>query len=524
MKVKLSYIIIGILSVLLHSCSEEALNFSDNTEKAGVVVAFSMNVKSPALTRGVASSTLETSSIKVLAYDLSGGFVGELPMLKCETTAEGTQFYCAFTGSIPANAGPANAPQYKFVVLANCTNRQYGMSYDAGGTPQIEKLDYTYPLTSTIPVWGIKKYTFQYQDNKLKEEQQLGTIDVLRAAAKVRVKLSPELKAEGFDIVDAKIKSVANRGYCVPANWNSIDETAIFHGNSSAFRPVEGSVISRDVNLTRKEVEDTISVTIYIPEISNGTGDNENAISLTLKNNNDGSTYEYDYSDGIKFRIYEDGKATDTQFDIVRNHFYDYTITDINIGLKLNLDVADWELADIWDLDFSAPIHTQLLLEPNTNADAPTMAPVVSYNNIDDEAGAFVGYFKMDSPAGVSWKPTLTNASAGDFEVRVYTHSNNLDSNEELLFDILVEEPEIPAAGNRYYKIVVVAKNPNIINKVVKLGISYVASWNEGENTLLVINKGGNNGLYYPWTDNDPLDYKDDPDENWISITQGRGY
>jgi hypothetical protein len=97
MKVKLSYIIIGILSVLLHSCSEEALNVGDNTEKADVVVAFSMNVKSHAPSRAINSSSVESSSIKVLAYDLLGGFVGELPMLKCETTDEGTQFYCAFT-------------------------------------------------------------------------------------------------------------------------------------------------------------------------------------------------------------------------------------------------------------------------------------------------------------------------------------------------------------------------------------------------------------------------------------------
>ena len=75
------------------------------------------------------------------------------------------------------------------------------------------------------------------------------------------------------------------------------------------------------------------------------------------------------------------------------------------------------------------------------------------------------------------------------------------------------------ASKDQWFKIVVVAKNPNLVGKVVKLGLSYTASWND-ENTLLIINKGDNNEMFYPWNDNDSEDSKDDPDMHWISIKQ----
>ena len=123
----------------------------------------------------------------------------------------------------------------------------------------------------------------------------------------------------------------------------------------------------------------------------------------------------------------------------------------------------------------------------------------------------------MESPDGASWKPTLANASAGDYEVRVYTNGETTPD----IYDIPVTESSIEAVKDRFFKIVVVAKNADRVGKVVKLGISYTASWNDDDNTLLMINEGkGGDSMYYPWTDNNPDDDKDDPDTHWISIKQ----
>lgn len=205
---------------------------------------------------------------------------------------------------------------------------------------------------------------------------------------------------------------------------------------------------------------------------------------------------------------------------IVRNRDYQvHALVRADGQIDVNYVVAEWDDVE-WNLDFDAPVHTQLLTSADINATAPKYAPVVYFDNSDDtgEKGAFTGYFMMEGPLGVTWKPTLTNASADDYQVRVYT---NIDKNgaTHADYDILVTDANIEAEDNRFYKIVVVAKNQNNINKVVKLGITYAPIWNEEASPLLIINKGDGEGdCYYPWTATGNT--KDNPDMFWISIKQ----
>lgn len=205
---------------------------------------------------------------------------------------------------------------------------------------------------------------------------------------------------------------------------------------------------------------------------------------------------------------------------ILRNRDYQvHALVRADGQIDVNYVVAEWDDVE-WNLDFDAPVHTQLLTSADINATAPNSAPVVYFDNSDDtgEKGAFTGYFMMEGPLGVTWKPTLTNASADDYQVRVYT---NIDKNgaAHADYDILVTDANIEAEDNRFYKIVVVAKNQNNINKVVKLGITYAPIWNEEASPLLIINKGDGEGdCYYPWTATGNT--KDNPDMFWISIKQ----
>ena len=205
---------------------------------------------------------------------------------------------------------------------------------------------------------------------------------------------------------------------------------------------------------------------------------------------------------------------------ILRNRDYQvHALVRADGQIDVNYVVAEWDDVE-WNLDFDAPVHTQLLTSADINATAPGSVPVVYFDNSDDtgEKGAFVGYFMMEGPLGVTWKPTLTNASADDYQVRVYT---NIDKNgaAHADYDILVTDANIEAEDNRFYKIVVVAKNQNNINKVVKLGITYAPIWNEEASPLLIINKGDGEGdCYYPWTATGNA--KDNPDMFWISIKQ----
>ena len=465
-----------------------------------------------------------TSDLMVIAYDIAGNFVAELPVILCAEKEGGAfEFTCVFDVALPENASAANPPKYRFVVLANCLYQGYGLGYN-GNIPQIADLKYTIPTISSwqaIPMWGVRTYEFIYTSENVDDNQDLGVVDVLRATAKVGVKLSQDLKDQGYELGDLKINKVGGYGYSVPNGWNVSSETKVL-AHTGCFRPSDGTnAMINDVNTFITSSDGTKY--IYVPETGNSS-DAPIQVSLVLnKKVGDAivETLTFDYVSGLQFCNYNNGTPTDDIYNIVRNHYYEYTINSVNVGdLFLTLKVKDWDDAPIWDVDFEAPLHTNLMTEPDKAASKPAESPSIYYDNSDPTglSGAFVGYFCIDSPQGITWKPTLANVSAGDYEVRVYTNRED-NGNEHSDYDILVTKANIEAAQDRFYKIVVVAKNPNNIGNVVKLGLSYAPLWNHEANPLLVINKESD-GLYYPWESISNDTSSDMPDISWISIRQ----
>lgn len=465
---------------------------------------------------------IDLSEISVIAYTASGDFMGELPILLKSEDADGkVDFVCAFPYALPNSASPSNPPTFRFMVLANCIDQRYGYSYDASGRPNLAGLMYNTASLQSIPMWGVTTYKFKYDNGVLLENQQMGSISVLRALAKVGVKLSDKLKDEGYRIKEVeglKLNYSAANGYCVPSRWNTASETRLLQ-HSVAFRPVSDN-LAKNVSAMGWGSQ-SAGYYMYVPETINGVdsyvpedGDpKELSISVVLERDVNGKVeeIEFPYAKGIRFCDYNDAglPIAGTDYNIVRNHFYDFTIEEINVGLKLNLKVADWEDEPVWDLDFSVPIHSNLMTAPSANAAAPTRIPTVSYDNTDEsgEAGAFEGYFMMESPAGMTWRATLADASAVDYEVRIYT-TDGINSE----YDVLVTDDAVEAEKNKYYKIVVVAKNPNNVGNVIRLGITYTADWNAEANPLLIINKGDKGGFYYPNAGSSDI--------HWISIKQ----
>lgn len=327
MKARISHILICLLLPLFSACLSDPIEMEMGVE-ASVQVKLTVDVKAPVATKGL--NDIVPSSLMVLAYDTDGNFIKELPILKTSSNAEGKlEFLCALDLVLPADASATNAPEYKFVVLSNSTNKQYGLSYK-NGIPDIETLDFAYPFLNTVPMWGVKTYTFQYENGEPLQIQNLGTIDVLRSAAKVGVKLSEQVKEEGYTIENIKINYVAGSGYSVPNNWNTVANTEDLN-NTEGFRPADGVVLTDVDAFSVSSVIDGMHY-IYIPEIAN---DEELSMSVVVKKGND--VFEFPYEKGIKFRTYVDGQATDEKFNVVRNHFYDYTITAIHTSIELEL-------------------------------------------------------------------------------------------------------------------------------------------------------------------------------------------
>jgi hypothetical protein len=336
MKIRTPYILLCLLLPALSSCIFGKVDEVMETP-TDVQVTFALNVKSPVATKGL--DEIDPLSLFVLVYDTEGNFVKELPILNTRIEDGKVRFDCALNVHLPSDASEATPPQYRFMVVTNSTNQQYGLTYDKNGVPAIEQLDfayyaYKYSSGSTIPMWGVKTYTIQYEDGKLKETQDLGVIDVLRSGAKVSVELVGKALEEGYTIGDIKINRVAAAGYSVPGNWNQTSQTTDLKtgakGYVKGFRPNNIDPIS-DVSAFFPAGEDATMKYIYIPEITN---DEELAISLVL--HKDGETFEFTYDKGIKFAEYDDaGLPTDNKFNVIRNNHYEYKIRAVHTNLDL---------------------------------------------------------------------------------------------------------------------------------------------------------------------------------------------
>lgn len=176
---------------------------------------------------------------------------------------------------------------------------------------------------------------------------------------------------------------------------------------------------------------------------------------------------------------------------VYRNHDYIINVTvKENAEIRVEYDVADWN-QEIWELDFSSPQHTNLLPVPDESLNTKQGVPTVSYT-AGTEAGAAVFYFKVKGPAGITWKPTLLNASSKDYEVRVYRVIENTDPQNPTLSKENITTA-IDANTDYFYAVKVVAVNSSTVGRVkpVNLAISYDSKYSVGNTSLLVVNPNG---------------------------------
>lgn len=200
-------------------------------------------------------------------------------------------------------------------------------------------------------------------------------------------------------------------------------------------------------------------------------------------------------------------------YAVVRNHDYQIKATvQSDGGIAVDYTVADWEKVD-WNLAFDAPINTNIMTAPSDNADAPGGAPTMRYTNGTEE-GAFVGYFKMTGPEGLTWQPTLTKGVRFSIAVYEVINANGTPS-------LAAEKSQTPIAADakKWYAIKVIPLEPmditNPANNKVSLGITYAPKWDEGATDYLFINKGSSvNSSYWPGT------YVDESSTFLLKITQ----
>lgn len=267
------------------------------------------------------------ANVNILAYyklDSSSG----------ETTADEGEY--RFIGTVKAVGGKElTAGNYKIMVFANCGTQAEDTSI--GDWAYDYKEADVKNETQLIPMWGVATAPLQLKKG---ERDDVGTIELLRAFAKVEINLNSAIS--DYTITSATLSCHNTKGYCLPADYDKVENTKELdqedgtgNSNPSSFHPYSGANSSGEPLPFYSG--DKKSAYLYIPEYDNST--TPATISLELQDA-DGKTT----TGTLEFKDYANGTATGNAHPIVRNHIYRYTVNVSQGKLTIQAKVMPWDV------------------------------------------------------------------------------------------------------------------------------------------------------------------------------------
>lgn len=214
----------------------------------------------------------------------------------------------------------------KIMVFANCGTANVTQGNIASLAFRVDE------TKQYIPMWGVTTLT---KDLVVGKQNNLGTIDLLRSLAKVKVKMADGMKARGYALGSITFNNYNTEGFTLPVTYNTSKNTKeiLFSGSLNA-KPSW----SQSVTMTNTTTDEE-SIMLYIPEYDNkaAAADKKASITLNLKcDGMDDGTYT------LQFCNYVDGVADpSTLYNIQRNHYYEYTVNKDD-RLNVTLKVLKW--------------------------------------------------------------------------------------------------------------------------------------------------------------------------------------
>lgn len=326
---RVAYIVMVVM--VMAACSDsddDAVGMND------VSVAFTLTVADAATTRGgenegwdnynpgqdgiLNENSINTNDVVIAIYDGEGKWVDNVEDLRVTkiSDASGTGTMYAITG-VWRNAKPNVERAKRVMVMANCNTSVWK-------DPSTLTYNIDTETRKYIPMWGVVAIPATLT---LGKQNQLPNIQMLRAMAKVTVKLRTDMAAYGYTISSMTVNNYNTQGYCVPKTFNEVDNTKDVR-------------FANSLNVLESHADNiALSTTapLYLPEYDN-SGTNPTTITVNLNRN---GTHEGTYT--LEFRNYDtDGKPTGTPYPIQRNHYYDYWIYKETGKIIVTLHVRKW--------------------------------------------------------------------------------------------------------------------------------------------------------------------------------------
>lgn len=215
--------------------------------------------------------------------------------------------------------------------VSNLDNITYGYSADYSvGSPSNLSLN-------SIPMWGMS--AVQTISLKGGQYNDLGTVDLLRSMAKVRVHLTAKMRERGFRFDQILFNRYNTSGCVMPslANVNALSSSQSTRNltySNSLHLPQSVTAATTPLSFLENE-GDTVSQTLYLPEYSDAA--NPASITVTVRGGSGVSSFTRTASFDVA--AYKNGGKTGNM-DIVRNHDYEFYI--YSEALRLYVYVVDW--------------------------------------------------------------------------------------------------------------------------------------------------------------------------------------
>lgn len=272
-------------------------------------------------------NAINTEQLQIKVCDEKGTIIGDVENVIAINNGTDTNPDYSITGTWE-NAADKLSKAKKIMVFANC-----GTSIV---TPDnIQNLAFARSATTQyIPMWGVTTLTNELVVGK---SNNLGTIDLLRSLAKVKVKLADGMKSRKYSLGAMQLNNYNTSGYTLPLTYNTVASTAAIRFGNSLHA---NSSWAQSITMTNNDDE---SIMLYIPEYDNINAATDRKATISLQLMRDGEE-EGNYT--LHFCNYTPEGAPDavSTYNIQRNHYYEYTVGRTDDQVKIVLNVKEWNL------------------------------------------------------------------------------------------------------------------------------------------------------------------------------------
>lgn len=272
-------------------------------------------------------NAINTEQLQIKVCDENGTIIGDIENVIAINNGTDTNPDYSITGTWE-NAADKLSKAKKIMVFANC-----GTSIVTPGN--IQNLAFTRASTTQyIPMWGVTTLTNELVVGK---SNNLGTIDMLRSLAKVKVRLADGMKARKYSLGAMQLNNYNTSGYTLPLTYNTVASTAAIRFGNSLHA---NSSWAQSITMTNNADE---SIMLYIPEYDNINAATDRKATINLQLMRDGEE-EGNYT--LHFCNYTPEGAPDaaSTYNIQRNHYYEYTVGRTDDQVKIVLNVKEWNL------------------------------------------------------------------------------------------------------------------------------------------------------------------------------------